>query len=393
MGFSIKQNTKIAVVEETTEGTYAAPASGDDFITLLEDGSEVNGSKEALERSILGTGLTKPQPRTANRSVSGTLACEFKAGSNDGDSPEYAPLLKSALGGERQITTESTSGTGHTTTVINIEDADISKYNIGDIIVVKEAGAFHISPITDVDSTIGAANITLLSAGSSAFSDNVVISKVTTYNTTDNGHPTFSVTKYIEDAVETQGTGCRVTSLSLENFTANQLASWSFGFEGLDFATSLNAIPFTPSFDSSLPPIIVEACVFKNGVKIPVSELTLSLENTVATITSTCAKSGKISSRISERTVTGTITPYVQNDNIDIQTEFDNDSLYSIFFYAYNPTATDGEFNQVIAGYLPNCNTTELTEGDLDGVLQHNLTFTASGGSDGTGTQLFLAFI
>jgi hypothetical protein len=393
MAFSVAQNTKYSVKQETTEGVYEAPSAGSDFITVLADGAEMNGTKESLERNILGVGLTKPQPRTANRAVSGTLPCEFKAGSNEGDKPEYSELIQAAMGSEREVATNTTSKAGNGTNTVEIEDADISKFEVGDMIVVKEAGAYHVSPITAVDSTGGAANITLLTTAASAFSDNVEISKYTTYKTADSGHPTFSVTKYIEDNVETQGIGCRVTTMSLENFVANQLASWNFAFEGLDFKTSINPIGVVPEYDSSLPPIIVEACVYKDGVRIPVSELSISVENTVGTITSTCAKSGKISSRISERTVTGSMSPYIQSDDVVIQGEFDNDTLYSIFFYAYNPTSTDGEFNQVVAGYMPSCSTTELTEGDLDGVLQHSVSFSASGGTAGSGTQLFLGYI
>ena len=392
MGFTVKSNTKVAVKKETTEGTYAAPAA-EDFITALEDGLEVNGSKESLERNILGTGLTKAQSRTANRSVSGTIPCEFKAGSTDGSAPEYSVLVEAALGDIRNNSSSITTGTGHSTTVLNIEDVDISKLKVGDSIIIKESGAHHISVITAVDETLGAANITLLTAGTSAFSDNVEIAAHTTYFTADKDHPTFSVTKYIEDAVEKRGTGCRVNSMAIENFVPNQLATLNFGFEGLDFSDSLNAPGVTPTFDSSLPPIIVSACLFKNGTQLTVAELSLSVENTVALITSTCQASGKIGSRISERTITGSLTPYIEDNNIDIQTNFDNDDLFSLFFYAYNPTATAGEFNQAIAVYLPNCSITELGETDSDGIMQFSLSFEASGGTDGSDTQMFMTYI
>lgn len=392
MGFSIKTNTKVAVTEEITEGTYQAPADSD-FVTVLEDGLELNGTKESLERNILGTGLTKAQPRTANREVSGTVPCEFKSGNTEGDAPEYGIMVESSLGDKRSSASSVTSETGHTTTQINIGDADISNFKVGDIALIKEAGAFHLSPITVVDESIGAAFITILIAGDSAFSDNVEIANFTTYFAADTGHPTFSVTKYIEDNIKTEGLGCRTTSMSVENFSANQLASWSFGVQGLDFNTSVSALSNSPSYDQSLPPVIVEACIYKNGVKLPVSEMNFSVENTVATITSTCSPSGKLGSRISERTISGSLTPYIEDDNVDIQDEFDNDTLYSIFGFAYNPTATAGEFGQVVAFYMPNCSTTELTESDNDGVLTHSLTFSASGGTDGSVTPMFITFI
>ena len=394
MGFSIKNNIKVAVTKETAEGVYQAPTDTD-FITSLEDGLEINGTKESLDRNILGLGLTKAQPRTANRTVTGSIPVEYKSSGVEGDAPEYGILMESALGGVRQNTVDVTTTTGHTDTVLNIDDADIANFNIGDIILIKEAGAFHLSPITAVDTTIGAANVTLLvgNPGAVAFTDGVDIAQFTTYFTADSGHPTFSITKYIEDNIKTIGTGARVNALSLESFTANQTASWNFGFEGLDFETSVEALTNNPIYDTALPPIIASACIYKNGVELPVSELSIGLENTIGTITSTCAKSGKLASRISERTVTGTMTPYISCDDVNIQQEFENDELYSIFGFAYNPTMVDGEYHEVVAFYIPNANTTELAEGDLDGVLQHNITFSASGGATGTETQLFITFI
>ncbi len=394
MGFSIKNNIKVAVAKETVEGVYQAPTDAE-FITSLEDGLEISGTKEALDRNILGLGLTKAQPRTANRSVSGSIPVEYKASDVEGGAPEYGVLMESALGGLRTNATAITTTTGHTDTVLNIDDADIASLNIGDIILIKEAGAFHLSPITAVDTTFGAANVTLLvgNPGAVSFTDAVEVAQFTTYFTADSGHPTFSITKYIEDNIKTIGTGARVNALSLESFTANQTAAWTFGFEGLDFETSVEALTNTPIYDSSLPPIIAGACIYKNGIELPVSELTLSVENTIGTITSTCAKSGKLASRISERTVSGTMSPYISCDDIDIQQEFENDDLYSVFGFAYNPTMVDGEYHQIVAFYIPNANTTELSEGDLDGVLQHNITFTASGGTAGTDTQLFITYI
>lgn len=392
MGFSIKTNTKVAVAKETTAGVYQAP-SDTNFITVLEDGLELNGTKESLERNILGTGLTKAQPRTANREISGNIPCEFKASGIEGDAPEYGPLIESALGSVRTSGNSVITETGHTTTQLNISDADITKFKQGDIVMVKEAGAFHLSPITIVDETASAANITLLIPASSSFSDNVEIAKFTSYVAADSGHPTYSVTKFVEDNIKTEGIGCRTSSMSVEGFSANELASWSFGIQGLDFDTKVEALANNPSYDSSIPPIIVEACIYKNGVKLPVSEMSFSVENSIANITSTCSPSGKLGSRVSERNITGSMVPYVENDNVDIQNEFNNDSLYSVFGYAYNPTPTTGEYNQVVAFYMPNCSTTELTEGDNDGVLTHNLSFSASGGTDGTQTPLFITFI
>ena len=52
MAFTIKNNEKIAVSRETTQGVYVTP-SNSDFILPLADGIELNPAKELLDRDIL----------------------------------------------------------------------------------------------------------------------------------------------------------------------------------------------------------------------------------------------------------------------------------------------------------------------------------------------------
>lgn len=393
MALTVKDNTVIGVEIEDTEGTYKAPQSANSYVQTLADGTELTPSKELLERDIFNGSIGKSTPLTGTRTVSGSLPVENRANSTEGDAPEYDALMQSALGSRRQKTTDTTTKTGHTTTQIEIEDADIGDFAVGDIVLIKEAGAYHVSPIIDVDTTAAAANITLLVAADSAPSDNVVIAKYTTYVTADSGHPSLSISKYVENAVLEQGTGCRVSGLSLDNFTTGQLSSWNFSFEGLDFDRSITANPFTPSFDTSVPPIILEACLFQDGVKVDVNELTISLENTLGFATSTCSENGRISGRATERTITGTFNPYKQDNDISQFSKFKANTEYSLFAFAKVPTGVAGEYNQIVAVYMPNCITTELTEADQDNLLQDAISFSAARGSDGTSEELYIAFI
>lgn len=393
MAIAVKDNTTIAVEIEDTEGTYKAPQSADSYVQTLSDGTELSPSKELLERNVFNGSIGKSTPRTGQKSVSGSLPVEARANSTEGSAPEYDALMQSALGSRRQKTSDTISGTGHTASVIYIEDADINDFVVGDIVLIKEAGAFHVSPITAVDTTPLSANITLLVAMSSAPSDNVVIAKYTTYVTADSGHPSLSVSKYIEGAILESAIGCKATNASLENFTTGQLASWNFGIEGLSFDRSITPQPHTPNYDTSVPPIILNACVYQDGTRLDVNELSVSIENTLGFATSTCSPNGRISARATERSVSGSLNPYKQDDNIDQYTKFDSNSEYSIFAYAYVPSSTSGEFDQILAVYIPLAITTELAEADQEGLLQETISFTASRGSDGTNEEIYISFI
>lgn len=392
MAIAVKDNTVIAVEIEDTEGTYKAPTSSSSYVQTLSDGTELTGAKETLERNIFNGSIGKTTPLTGTRTVSGSLPVETRASSVEGEAPEYDALMQSALGSRKQGAS-STSATGHTASRIEIEDADISKYSVGDIVLIKESGAFHVSPISLVDSSIGAAAIELLVPASGAFSDNVEVAAFTTYVTANSGHPSLSISKYIENAVLEQGTGCRVTSVALENFTTGQLANWNFGFEGLDFDRSITANPFTPAYDSSQPPIILEACLYQDGVRVDVNELSFSLENSLGFVTSTCSSNGRISGRATERNVSGTFNPYKSDDDISQFEKFKSNESYSLFAFAKVPTGTANEYGQVVAVYIPSCITTELGESDADLLLQEDISFTAGRGPNGTDEEIYICFI
>lgn len=397
MAIAVKDNTSYAVEIETTEGTYQAPQSADSFVQVLRDGAEMTFSQELLERQIFTGSIGKTQSRLGTRSVSGSLPVEMRAGENEGDAPEFDALITSAMGTSKTRAVV-TSETGHTTTVINIADADISGFSVNDIVMVKEAGAFEVSWVSAVDTTPAAANITLGKALTSAPSDNVEVAAVTQYSTANSGHPSLSISKYIESARLEQAVGSRVTSMSLENFSTGQISSLNFGFEGLSFDSSLTAAPFTPDYDNTLPPIILNACVYQNGTSIDVNDVSMTLENTLGFVTATCSENGRISSRVTARAITGTFNPYKQDDSIEQFTNFKCNTPYDLFIVGYNPILDvncepTGEFNNVFAILLTNCITTELGESDADGLLVNDITFEATRGPEGSEEEMKIAFM
>ncbi len=395
MAIAVKKNTIIGVETEVTEGTYVAPQATTSYVQTLADGVEISPSKELLDRNIFNTSIGKSSPLVGMTQVTASIPVELKANSTAGSAPEADKLFKSALGSRRQIsTTTTTKASGNTATVLHIEDADISKFTVGDIIMVKQSGAYHVSPITAKSTGTGTATITMLVAHPSGdCTDSVVIEKATTYCVADSGHPSLSISKYVEDAVLEKATGCRVSSMSIDGFSTGQLPSVNFGLEGLNFDRTLTAPPYTPVYDTGLPPIILEGGVYMNGTAITVNEVGLSLENTLGFETSIAAANGRVSARATERTITGSFNPYKLSDSIANYTKFATNTAFSLFVYAKVPTSTAGQFNQVVALYLPNCIITELGESDQDGLLQESISFSANRGSSGSTDEMFLGFI
>lgn len=383
----VKKNQAWAVEIETTAGTYVAPTAATSYVQTLAEGAEMSRSKEVIERNIFTASIGQVAPRTGMFSVSGSLPVEARSKSTQGAAPEYDALMKSAFGSRRQLTAEETTNAGNTTAILKVTSAN-TKFAVGDIILVKEAGKYHVSPVKAVTTT----DVELEIPAATAFSDGVVIAKHTTYIVADSGHPSLSISRYLESAVLQKAVGCKVTTMALEGFATGQLPSFKFGFEGLNFDSSLTAIPHTPSYDSQVPPIILSAKAFMDGVEIDINELALSLENTLGYKTSIAAENGRVSSRATERKITGTLNPYMASDSISNFTKFKNNTAFSIFAYAKIPSVTAGEFSGIVAVYMPNCLITDLGESDSDGIMQDNISFSANRGS-GTTPEIYLGII
>ena len=396
MAIGVKDNTSYAVEIESTEGTYVAPQSSNSFVQVLKDGAEMTRSQEQLARDVFTGSIGKTQSRLGTKSVSGAMPVELRSGEAEGSAPEADKLYTSGLG-SKKTRASVTTGVGNTATVLQIDDADISGFSVYDVVLVKEAGAYQMSWVSAVDTTLGAANITLGQALDAAPADNVEIAATTQYSTADSGHPSLSISKYIEQSKDETAAGCKVTSMSLDNFQTGSIPSINFGFEGLSFDSSLTAPPFSPDYDDTLPPIALRACVFQDGNKIAVNSLNFSLSNTLGFVTSTCSENGRISSRVTAREISGSFTPYKSDDELVQFNKFKCNEKYNLFAYAFNPTLDancdyTGEFTNGVAILFTNCVTLELGETDQDGLLQEEVSFEATRGPSGTDEEMKIAF-
>jgi hypothetical protein len=115
------------------------------------------------------------------------------------------------------------------------------------------------------------------------------------------------------------------------------------------------------------------------------------MENTLARVTSTCSENGIIALRESERTLSGSMTPYMDTTSVSLFNNFNENTQFSLFLHMQNPI-TNGK-KEVIALYLPNCIITALPKADQDGLLTYALEFSAGPSSDGSGSDIYLSFI
>lgn len=388
-----KELTKIAVKEEVTEGTWVAPAASTDYIQPIEGGYSINGAKELKERTILTTGYGQARPRVGQRSVEFQLNVEMRGSGTEGAVTDYDLLLKNMLGSKNTLAARITTGSGHTSTVINI--ADTSGLVVGDIVCVLEAGAYHLSPIASIVSNT---SITLAIAGAGSFTNSVQIAKFVAYkpsNTPADFKP-LSISLYHGNEILEKGIGCRPESFALEGFETGGIANFTFSGSGIDFDRIDGAAPHTPDYDNEVPPLILSSCVYVDGTAVQLNSFSFTLEHSNGFITSTCSESGRISGRkVGKRKITGSINPYLDDTSVAQFTKFKNNTAFSLFAYAANPSGTAGEFDlgSIVAVYFPACVASSNTVADLEGVLTEQIEFTADGGTSGEDSEMTLAFI
>lgn len=393
----IKPNTIIGVEEEVTEGTYVAPSAATSFVQPLEDGFETSMARELIDRNLLNASPGKETPRLGIKSATGAQPVEWRGSGVEGGAPDFTSFLRAALGASRVIASQSTTKAGNSSTVLQIEDADIGKYTVGDVVVVLESGAHEARPISAIATGAGVATITFpFALDNGAPADAVVVSQSQMYLTADTGHPSLSITTFWANEISQALLGAKAVSMSLDNFAPGQVASLNFGFDSLNYRDETDeAAPFTPVFDDEVPPIILNSCVFRAGVKVDLNSFTLSLANTLGFLTSTCDPNGRVSSRVTDREITGSINPYKDDTATTFFDDWTGGTEFSLFASAANPSAVTGEFDlgSVVAIWMPIVFTTEFKTEDVEDILVDTLTFRATRGSAGTSEELFMGFI
>jgi len=242
-----------------------------------------------------------------------------------------------------------------------------------------------------VVTTSGSAAITLPFALENAPGASVVIEKFSTYYV-DESAPTLSLTDYLGGNIMESLAGLRTLSAQLSGWETGNISQWNFKLGGLSLVKAVDTPDYTPDFSAlASPPVMLSACVWLNETKVPYNAFSLNIENTAANVQSACAATGKIASRLTELKVTGEINPYMEMDDVDRFALMNTNANMSVFGYAYNPAATDGEIKEVVCFWLPFTKITEMPMGDQDGVLTDQIKF-ASHRSVG-GDSVFLGFI
>lgn len=391
-----KNNSIIGLMEEVTAGTFLAPDGTGKYLRPLTS-FEITAQREVLQREILTGSPGKINPIMGMQNPSLTIPVELRGSGTEGGATDFDALYKSAFGATRSIAgNNTTKSSGNTGSILQIEDADISEYTVNDIIVIKETGLHWPCVITAKDSSSGTANITISPVKpSGSWSNSVVISKSLMYYTAATGHPSLSVAAYLGNQVRHACAGLKVASMAIEGFEPGKLAAVNFGLQGMSVVQTDGVAPHTPAYDTMTPPVIVKACLYRAGVEVQVGSFNFNLQNNLAPVKSTCNENGKTGFYLASREVNGTFVPYMDDTAVTNYTSWAAGTEFSLFVYAFVPSATAGEmtFGSLVALYLPKCVTVDLGVGDDGGLLTQPVGFQACRGADGATEEAYLGMV
>jgi hypothetical protein len=391
MDFVIKGKSSIFVKEEVTEGTYIAPTSAAEAVEVIDDFAGFEFTKDKVERKILKATIESVAPRAGLPNASGSLPTEFKASAVEGDEPRADLFYKSLLGGKRQVAAPIILEAGSTTTVLNLDDADINKIKKGDTVQLKIAGAHCLRPVASVSNVLGAVTVTLAIAAPSAPIAGVEIAPLSTYFFSDNSS-SLSVTAEMGGEITEQLAGAKVESAEISNWTTGQIPQINFALKALSLAKVDSVSGLVPDFSAEpQPPVALDACAYINGEETDYVEFSLTFGNTLVDVLSPCAAQGKIAGRNTNFLVTGKLNPYMKTDSVDRFTKYNDGTPVSIFVHISNPGTSAGELKNSVGIWLPQVTLTAIVNGDQDGILTDELEFQAqvSSGND----TVFLTFI
>ena len=249
----ITRSSRLAVVEETTEGVGVSPASGNDYV-VLQEGFELTGEFENLESAELKGSIGKSKSILGFETSNFSCSHYLNHSSVEGQAPEYNLFFKSLLGtetiqgGERTTTAGSTAGTSAVRAVVELA-AGGSDYALGKAMLIKDGtNGYNIRNVYSVASDSVTLAQNLLVAPATGVDCGIYVN----YSPSDSGHPSLSMWLYRANGGDVElSRGTKIEEGTIE-VTAGEFVNASFtgtgigyDFDPIEITASSSYIDFT----------------------------------------------------------------------------------------------------------------------------------------------------
>jgi len=386
MATPLTRNTIIGVAPEVTEGTYVAPTANQ-AIQVVEFPT-ITPEAEVIERNIIKGSIGRLKPLQGLHSGSIEFQVEAKAAGVTGglsDQPEIHDLLRSALGTFHNAGANSLTDVASTDTIIELDTGDGSNFVVGAILMILGEVRFVRSILGD-QLTLNRA----LSKGAPA--SGVTVFGGWTYFPVTSGHLPLSITAFLGDW-EQRMLGCRASNLAFADFSTGQIPKLSFTFDVIDHDSVVGTLLANPVYEDQVPPLALAGNIFKDTTLFCINNLALTNAQTVTPETCINTPGGRNRLFVTDRNITGTFDPFVDDTTVQRFTDWINNNDFEIEAVLSIPDVS-GDFVQGTSFgiWLPQTNYTGMSFTDNDGTVAHELPFSAHE-SASLNDEIYMGFI
>jgi len=191
MALGQTRNSVMAVMVESVEGTPVAPSGATSFIALQPD-TGMNPAFDSLQNEELRGSIGQAKAIQGIERPEGGFPHYLKHSGTEGEAPEIHELLKAAFGSATVNSTERTTTTSSTVSVLKL-GAGGSDFSRGFAGLIKDGtNGYSIRPFHSVSSN----DITLGFNLANAPATGVNIGKCINYSPTNTGHQSLSFHRY-----------------------------------------------------------------------------------------------------------------------------------------------------------------------------------------------------
>lgn len=230
MAFQSTRKTKLAVVQESVEGTPVAPSDGTTFILPQDGGFELTPNFDTVENAELSGIIGNSAPIQGLEAPEATISHYFRHSGVEGTAFDGALLLKSLMGTQTINSSERVTQAGSSVSNIKLA-AGASDFSRGKAMLIKDSiNGFSIRNTGDYSGS----DVPIYQNVSVAPATGVATGKCINWTPNDDGIP-VSIWDYRADGGAIQMiSGAKATSCSISIPAADAINA-EFGFSGQKF--------------------------------------------------------------------------------------------------------------------------------------------------------------
>ena len=219
-----------SVKAESTEGVYAPPVAGSDFVPL-RPGNTSNFEPELLESDELLNDIGASKGSIGKEAVSGSHPAYLKHSGVEGQEPEVGILYESLFGSKVVNATEYDTVSGSTVSVIKVDSGEGALFSQGQALLIKDSVGYSIRNI----GSISGDDLTLNFNVTSAPAVGINLGKAVLYAPVAQGHKSFSTTKYLGNGHAVEVSAGNQTSEMSITADANGFGEVEFSYSGTKY--------------------------------------------------------------------------------------------------------------------------------------------------------------